>query len=186
MTHMKSVLRSVYYDGLLYIANRIIARVPSHRVRLFFYRHVMGFSIGYDSHIFMDAWFDTKGRGSFVMGNHSVVNQKCRLDNRGRLVIGDNVAISSEVCILTADHDAKRADFAARLGQVTIGDYAFLGTRAMVLAGVSIGKGAIVAAGAIVTRDVPELAIVAGCPAKQIGTRNASFEYVGGYYRRFQ
>jgi acetyltransferase-like isoleucine patch superfamily enzyme len=182
---VRAVLRSVYYDGLLFIANRIISRVPSHHVRLFFYRHVMGFSIGQSSFIFMDAWFDTKGKGSFVMGHHSVINQKCRLDNRGRLVIGDNVSISAEVCILTADHDLNAPDFAGRQRQVSIGDFAFIGTRALVLPGVSIGKGAAVAAGSIVTKDVPEYAIVAGCPAKQIGIRNGSFEYHAGYFRRF-
>ena len=182
---MNSFVRSVYYDGLLYLANRIISRVPSHSVRLFFYRHVMGFSIGQGSFIFMDAWFDTKGEGSFVMGHHSVVNQKCRLDNRGRLVIGNNVAIAADVCILTADHDLNASDFPGRHRQVSIGDHAFIGTRALLLPGVTIGQGAAVAAGSVVTKDVPEFAIVAGCPAKQIGKRNGPFAYEATYYRRF-
>jgi maltose O-acetyltransferase len=182
---MKLALRSIYYDGLLYMANRVIARVPSHSVRLFFYRHVMGFSIGQRSFIFMDAWFDTKGKGSFAMGHHSVVNQKCRLDNRGGLAIGDNVSISAEVCILTADHDVQSPDFAGRLRAVSIGDYAFIGTRALVLPGVKVGRGAVVAAGSIVTKDVPELSIVAGCPAKQIGIRSEPFEYNAEYMRIF-
>ncbi|HYU46029.1 MAG TPA: acyltransferase [Terriglobales bacterium] len=182
---MKSLLRSVYYDGLLFIANRVIARVPSHQVRLFFYRYAMRFSIGRRSFIFMDAWFDTKGKGSFVMGHHSVINQRCRLDNRGGLVIGDNVSISAEVCILTADHDVNSPKFTGRQRKVSIGDYAFIGTRALVLPGVTLGKGAVVAAGSVVTKDVPEYAIVAGSPAKQIGTRSEPFEYDVEYCRMF-
>jgi maltose O-acetyltransferase len=57
---MKHWLRSVYYDGLLFIANRVVSYIPSHFVRLFFYRHVMKFSIGPSSCIFMGVWFDTK------------------------------------------------------------------------------------------------------------------------------
>ncbi len=183
---MKALLRSIAYDGLLFITNRMVARIPCHALRLFFYRHVMKFSIGRHSYIFMDAWFDTKGKGSFVMGSHSVVNQKCRLDNRGTIVIGNNVAVSAGVCILTADHDLHSPSFSTRLRRVTIEDFAFIGTGALLLPGVTVGKGAGVGAGAVVTKDVPEFTIVAGCPAKQIGRRSElSLNYDAGYHRWF-
>lgn len=178
---MKNQLRSAWYGGVLFIANRIVARVPSHSLRLFFYRRVLKFTIGPSSYIFMDAWFDTKGKGSFIMGRNSVINQKCRLDNRGSIVIGNSVSISAEVCILTADHDLQSPEFVGRERAVSIGDYAFIGTRALLLPGVTIGRGAAVAAGAIVTKNVPERAIVAGCPANQIGTRSADFDYAPRY-----
>ncbi len=179
-------LRSIYYDGLLFVANRVIAHIPSHSCRLFYYRHVMKFSIGPCSYIFMDAWFDTKGKNSFVMGHHSVINQKCRLDNRGGIAIGNNVAISAEVCILTADHDVQSREFQGRVRKVTINDYVFIGTRALILPGVTIGEGAVIGAGSVVTADIPEFTIVAGSPAKQIGKRNLQlFEYDAGYYRWF-
>lgn len=108
------------------------------------------------------------------MGNNSVVNQKCRLDTRGSIFIGNNVSISAEVCILTADHDLRSPAFAGRTKPVTIADFAFVGTRALILPGVSVGRGAAIGAGAVVTRDVPECAIVAGCPAKRIGVRDPS------------
>lgn len=171
---MKRMLRSIYYNGLLYVANRLVSRVPIHSLRLFFYRRFMRFSIGTSSYIFMDAWFDSKGQGSFVMGNNSVVNQKCRLDTRGAIFIGNNVSISAEVCILTADHDLHSSTFEGRTKPVSISDFAFVGTRALILPGISIGKGAAIGAGAVVTRDVPECTIVAGCPARQIGFRDPS------------
>jgi maltose O-acetyltransferase len=182
---MKSILRRVYYEGLLYIANRVVARMPCHCFRLFFYRRVFGFSIGRSSSIFMDAWFDTKGKGSFILGDGSVVNQKCRLDNRGGIEIGNSVAVAAEVCILTADHDVRAHDLVTRYGKVTIGDYAFIGTRAMLLPGVRIGRGAAVGAGSVVTKDVPDYTVVAGCPAKPIGTRSEPFEYSTAYTRLF-
>lgn len=182
---MLGALRTIYYDGLMFITNRIVSRVPSHTLRRLYYRHVMHFTMGPASCIFMDAWFDTKGKGSFVMGRNSVVNQRCRLDNRGPIIIGDEVAISAEVCILTADHDLQSPIFRSRERGVTIGDFVFIGTRAMLLPGITIGRGAAVAAGAVVTKDVPERAIVAGCPATQIGTRSPEFNYSTRYPRYF-
>jgi acetyltransferase-like isoleucine patch superfamily enzyme len=171
----RSVLRRFCFDGLLFLCNDVVGHFPSHILRQAFYRAVMGFQIGRRSFIFMGAQFDTKG--NFRLGDHSTINQRCRLDNRGGLEIGSNVSISAEVCILTADHDPKTADFAGRNRPVHIHDYVFVGTRAMILPGVTIGRGAVVAAGAVVTKDVPERSIVAGCPAKQIGNRLGELNY---------
>ena len=131
----------------------------------------------------MGAQFDTKG--DFKLGDNSTINQDCRLDNRGGLEIGNNVSISANVCVLTADHDPQSADFAGRNRQVRIADYVFVGTRAMILPGVTIGRGAVVAAGAVVTKNVAERSIVAGCPAKEIGTRQADLNYEINYGRFF-
>jgi acetyltransferase-like isoleucine patch superfamily enzyme len=180
---MRAIIRRICFDGLLYLTNRIVARFPSHSLRLFFYRRVMGFQIGRRSFIFMDAWFDTKG--GLTMGDHSVVNQKCRLDTRGTVTIGDNVSISSEVCILTADHDPASPYFAGRHRPVRIADFAFIGTRATILPGVTVGKGAVVGAGAVVTKDVSPFKIVAGCPARTIGSRNPDLHYKTDYGRLF-
>ncbi|HVP65336.1 MAG TPA: hypothetical protein VMT82_10585 [candidate division Zixibacteria bacterium] len=70
--------------------------------------------------------------------------------------------------------------------ETNIGDFVFVGTRAMLLPGVTVATGAAIAAGSVVTKDVPDFAIVAGCPAKQIGRRNLqSFGYDAGYCRKF-
>ena len=175
--------RNFFSELTLYFANRVVSQIPCHRLRLWFYRQVMGFEIGPHSYIFMDAWFDCK-RG-FKMGHHSVVNQKCRIDPRGEVVIGNNVSISSEVCILTADHDPQSPQFGGRSDPVRIEDYAFIGTRAMILRGVTVGSGAVVAAGAVVTKDVAASSIVAGCPAVPIGTRPANLDYTIDYGRLF-
>ena len=167
----------------MYICNRIVSHVPSHTVRNAFYRRVMGFQIGEDSYIFSGARFDT--RGQFSVGRGSTINESCRLDNRGGLKIGDNVSISAETCILTADHDPQSASFAGRNREVSIADFAFVGTRALILPGVRIARGAFVAAGAVVTKDVAPLAIVAGVPAKEIGVRNSELDYRVGYCRLF-
>lgn len=176
-------------DILLYVCNRIVAKVPSHTLRLAFYRRVMRFEIGDSSFVFMDAWFDTNhARGTeshFTMGSNSVINQRCRLDNRGGVTIGSNVSISADTIILTGDHDPQSPAFAGRAKPVIIKDRVFIGTRAMVLPGVSIEEGAVVAAGSVVTRDVPAYTIVAGVPAAPIGARNRQLDYTINYGRPF-
>jgi len=177
------LLRRLWFDGLLFLCNHVVGHFPSHAVRRWFYRAVMRFDIGKRAFVFMGAQFDT--RGNFKLGDYSTINQGCRLDNRGGLEIGSNVSISADVCILTADHDPRSASFAGRTRPVRIGDYVFIGTHAIILPGVTIGRGGVVAAGAVVTKDVAECSIVAGSPAKEIGTRPADFAYQVGYYRFF-
>jgi acetyltransferase-like isoleucine patch superfamily enzyme len=163
------------FESQMYLCNRVVSRIPSHGLRLAFYRKAMGFEIDHHSFVFMDAWFYVPG--NFSMGSHCVINEKCRLDNRGGLTIGNTVSISAEVCILTADHDPQSREFAGRMSPVTIGDFTFVGTRAMIMPGVTVAEGAIVAAGSVVTKDVPKYTIVAGVPAKPIGKRTRDLDY---------
>lgn len=171
------------FDGLLYFANHVVAYFPSHAVRKGFYRRVMGITIGPGTFVFMGLWLD--GRHNLTLGKNSAINQNCRLDNRGGIFIGDNVSISAEVCILTADHAPQSTDFAGRDKPVRIENFVFIGTRAMVLPGVTIGEGAVIAAGAVVTRDVAPYAIVGGVPAKVIGERQRNLSYEASYCRLF-
>jgi len=176
-------MRMPKLELLLFVCNRVIAKIPSHTIRLAFYRRVMEFNIAPSSHVFMDAWFDANR--NFHMGPHSVINQKCRLDTRGGIRIGSSVSISAECVILTADHDPQSPTCEARERAVVIEDLAFLGTRAMILPGVTVGRGAVVAAGAVVTRDVPPMTICAGVPARTIGERKADLDYRVDYGRLF-
>lgn len=170
-------------EGFLYLTNHVVNHIPFHFVRLSFYRHCMKFEIAPGSNIFMDAWFDSKK--NFQLGKNSVINQKCRLDNRGCITMGDSVSISAEVCILTAEHDPQSIDFSGGVRPVNIEDYVFIGTRAMILPGVTLGKGSFIAAGAVVTKDVPPFTIVAGVPAKPIGIRRSDLDYSASYPRLF-
>jgi acetyltransferase-like isoleucine patch superfamily enzyme len=177
-------LKEIVSEFRLYIGNEWISRIPSHRFRNFYYRKVMGFDIGKDCSIHMHCSFDCAK--NLVIGTNSVINAKCRLDNRGAIRIGENVSVSQEVIILTADHDVNAADFAGRSLAVSIDDYVWIGTRATILPGVTIGKGALIAAGAMVTKDVLPYAIVAGVPAKLIKMRREDLTYETKYRRLFQ
>jgi maltose O-acetyltransferase len=102
------------------------------------------------------------------------------------LVIGNNVSIAGEVRIFTMQHDVDDPNFAEIEGRVTIDDYAVIGTRVTILPGVHIGKGAVVASGAVVTRDVEPYAVVGGVPAEFIRSRSKDLRYTLSFSRLFQ
>jgi maltose O-acetyltransferase len=141
----------------------------------------MKFKIGKGSAILMHCRFGSaKG---FEIGDNSVINAYCVI--KSGVKIGKNVSISEHVMLLTADHDMNN-NFEGRNNPIFIGDYVWIGTIAMILRGVKINKGAVVAAGAVVTKDVAECAVVAGVPAKVIKKRMESFDYTTHYRRLFQ
>lgn len=170
----------------LYVCNNFISIFPSHIVRLWFYKVVMNFEIGKGSSILMRCDFDCS-RG-FSIGGTSVINEGCRIDTRGGVVIGSNVSISRSVTILTADHDMDDPELLGRTKQVRIEDYAWIGTGATIMPGVVIGRGAVVAAGSLVTKNVEAFNVVAGIPAKIIKIRKSDVEYTykASYRRLFQ
>ena len=153
---------------------RIVGFIPSHHIRRFFYR-ISGVKIGKGSTIHMGACFyDPK---NIVIGQDTIIGENAVLDGRDKLVIGNHVDIASEVMIYNAEHDVQSSDFRAITSPVTIEDYVFIGPRAIILPGVRIKKGAVVGAGAVVTKDVEEFTIVGGVPAKPIKDRIKNLNY---------
>ena len=176
-------LKAYRFDALLYICNYIVAVFPSSRIRHLFYKRLMKIDMANSVHILSGTWLDT--RGNLTIGENTVINQRCRLDNRGGIEIGANVSISPEVHIITADHDVQHPKCIGRVAKVVIEDYVFIGTRATILPGITIGKGAVVAACACVTKDVPPYTVVGGVPAKVFKVRNPNLDYKTSYGRHF-
>ena len=114
---------------------------------------------------------DLRSPYRICIGKHTNINKKCVLDGRGRLEIGDNVDKAQETNIWTEQHDYNDPTYKTICKEVIIEDHVWLASRVTVLPGVHIGRGAVVASGAVVTKDVPPLAIVGGVPAKVIGYR---------------
>lgn len=145
-----------------------VGYIPCHHYRRFFYR-LFGMKIGSGSTIHMRARF--YNTFNVEIGEDSIIGENAVLDGRDKLIIGNHVDIATDVMIYNAEHDVKSSDFHATTSPVVIGDYVFIGPRAIILPGVTIRKGAVVGAGAVVTKDVEEGSIVGGVPAKQIGIR---------------
>lgn len=142
--------------------------VPCHFVRRLFYR-LGGIRIGSGSAIHMGAKFYNPW--NIKIGEDSIVGEGAVLDGRDKLTIGNHVDIASEVMIYNAQHDVRDPNFRAVCAPVAVEDYVFIGPRAIILPGVTIKKGAVVGAGAVVTKDIEENVIVGGVPAKVIGER---------------
>lgn len=170
-------LKLIGIRSLNYVTNHVIAHIPSFTLRHFWYRRVMGIQLGDGAMVHLDCyiWFFGRGgirRGGVRIGQNTHINRSCVLDVRGGLVIGDNVSVSADVTILTiAGLTTSRSVGEAK--PVVIEDNSWIGIRAIVMPGVTIGRGAVVGAGSVVVGNVPPLAIVFGSPARPVGWRPA-------------
>ncbi|HUV46705.1 MAG TPA: acyltransferase [Candidatus Bathyarchaeia archaeon] len=161
-----------------------VGYLPFHSLRNFCYR-LSGIKIGRGSTIHM--WARFYQPRNISIGQDTIIGDHCFLDGRAPLRIGNHVAIASQVLIYNSEHDVNSPDFLPTEEAVNIDDYCFIGARAIILPGVKIAKGAVVAAGAVVTKDVSPLLIVGGVPARQIGERKVKkLDYKLGRARLFQ
>ncbi len=115
--------------------------------------------------------------GRLTVGESSLINRGVYLDNRGGLTIGSQVSIAHDARIYTLGHEIHGGTFADKPNPVRIDDYAVIFAGAMVMPGVHLGTGAVVMAGAVVTKSVPPYRIVGGNPAVDIGPREGEPAY---------
>ena len=173
-----------YLDFMLMCLHCLNDHLPCHNLRNLAFK-LAGGRLGAGSVIHMGArYFQPRG---IEIGQDSIVGYRAFLDGRAALVIGNHVDIASEVMIYNSEHDINSEDFHAIVAAVEIGDYAFIGPRVIIMPGVKVGRGAIVGGGAVVTKDVPEYAVVGGIPAKVLSERtNKNPRYRLGRARLFQ
>ncbi|MFH1998101.1 MAG: acyltransferase [Planctomycetota bacterium] len=124
--------------------------------------------------------------GDFItVGDNVVINRSCYLDGRIGITIGNNISISPEVYIVSMEHDPDSPVFATRGKPVVIEDHVWIGARAMIMPGVTLGEGCVIAAGAVVTKDVNPYRIAGGIPAKELRDRSRKIEYKLEYFPWF-
>jgi acetyltransferase-like isoleucine patch superfamily enzyme len=163
--------------GLKFLLSYCLMRFPSQTIRHHLIRS-WGMKLGAGSLIYMGA--EIRDPHNITIGTKTTIGHNCTLDGRGGLQIGNNVNFSSEVMIWTMQHDPQCSNFGIESSPVVIEDYAWISCRSVILPGVTVGKGSIVAAGAVVKKSVDPHTIVGGVPAKPIGKRNENLEYTLG------
>lgn len=155
-----------YFIGLA-LLNRVHGLLPF-CLRPALYR-VCGFAVDRSATLQGGIRFFHVGRLS--VGAGTLINRGVYLDNRGGLTIGAQVSIAHDVRIYSLGHEVHGGGFEDKPQPVRIDDHAVLFAGAMVMPGVHLGAGAVVMAGAVVTKSVPPQRIVGGNPARDIGPR---------------
>lgn len=136
----------------------------------------LGFRIGHT--VALHSWlYFSEARRNFSIGNNVTINPGCHFDNRMPIHIGDNVNISHDVRIYTLGHDVDDPYCAVTGAPVTIQDDAWVFPNVLIMPGVTIGRGAVVYPGSVVTRNVADWNIVGGNPARFIRMRNTDVRY---------
>lgn len=186
--------------------------IPSHTIRLFLYRYFFRVKIGKQTHLH---WLGRFNQPSGIeIGNNCIIGNDFFLDGRykrswnkqmpvlqkafiyaGELLsgknkrvlhIGNNVSIAGWVRIFTMEHNIDDPHFSEIGEPVVIEDYVVIGSNAVILPGVRVGEGAVIATGAVVTKDVPPYTVVGGVPAREIKKRAGNLQYKLNFGRLFQ
>lgn len=168
---MKSFLFSIYSWGTN-ILWMLLDIMPG------FIRHFVFFLLlnkfGKDSYIDYKCYI--RYMGQIKIGKNTTINRGCKLfashyHKDVYIDIGDNVAIGPETFFFAAGHDYCYLNLPDTAQNITVGKNVWIGGRSIILHGVNIGEGAIIAAGSVVTRDVESYTIIGGVPAKLIKKR---------------
>ena len=169
--HVLDLPRAFFYQ---HIVNDWLPAIPFWNIRRAILRRAR-MKIGTGTFVMKKCYIIEPAR--ITIGAHSHINRACMLDGRGGITIGNSVSVSYNVSIITGSHDKDARDFREIDLPIEIGDYAWIGANATILQNVVIGRGAVVCAGAVVVKDVPDYAVVGGVPAKVIGQRSRELDY---------
>lgn len=168
---MKSFLRKEIEKWRMswaFLRITILQHIPSAHIRKWLLR-LMGARIADNVSIFSSVSIrNVKG---LTIGKGSSIGPRVLLDARRGLEIGDNVTIAYDAILWTLHHDMNSTEFQCIGGKTIIDDYVWICSRSVILPGVHIGKGAVIASGAVVTADVEAYSVMGGVPAKKIGER---------------
>lgn len=175
----KQIIRkmSTYESGINNYAAYLIGQIPFYFVRKLGCKLILGMTIS--KKVVIASRLEVRSGFKISIGENSIIGDSCTLDGRSGLTIGKNVNLSSNVKIWTMQHDLNSPDFSV-LGKskpVVIHDRVWVSSNVIMLPGVEIGEGAVVAAGSVVTKNIEPFSIYAGIPAKKIGERNTNLTY---------
>lgn len=170
-----------------YLPNHMINKIPFYCIRNLYYRKIMGIDLGKGSSIHLKTFIQGANplKKRAIIGKNTSIGRNAYLDLRGGLEIGDSVSISPDVKLITAQHEINDSKFKYITKKIKINNFVWLGTSVIILPGVEIGEGAVVAAGSVVTKNIEPYEVVGGNPAKKIKNRKAELNYEVRYFPLF-
>lgn len=164
-----------------------VSEIPSHHIRNFFYRYA--YLVEMEPKVVIYYGLEIRKPTNLRIGTGSIIGDRAILDARSGIFIGRDVNLSSNVSIWSLQHDYRDPFFKCtpeHFGPVIIKDRVWIGPNVIILPNVEIGEGAVIAGGAVVTKNVPPYTVVGGVPAKVIGKRSNNLEYhFDGRYSHF-
>ncbi len=163
-----------------YLYNNIITWFPSYLLRVFYLRKILKYEIGKNTFIHLGCYFYG---GHVKIGNNSVIGRCCVFN--GDITIGDNTSITAHTFVQCISHDKDSPSFKGCKSPIIIGNRVWIGARAMILPGVTIGDGAILGAQSTLTKDIPPYTVFAGSPAKEVSKRSSNLDYELVYLPKF-
>ena len=183
--HNAGLGKIIFFFGYLYLAfwNHIFNKVPSYVFRHYIAKYLYGLKLGSNSNIHFGVIFLSPWR--IRIGDNCNIQMNCLLDGRGNLKIRNNVDITLGVKIFTEQHDINSANYDSVKKEVIIQDNVVIGSYSLILPGVTINEGAVIAAGSVVPKDIPEYVMAAGNPAVVKSKRNKDLKYKLNFRRPF-
>ena len=173
--HIKPHIKGLLYGLKWYLTTSIIPNIPSQTFRNWGLRKI---GVKMSKNVKFYSGFTVRNPTGLTIEDGVSVGPKVLLDARCGLTIHKNAVIAYDAIIWSLNHDYNDVHFCGKGAPVEIGAYAWVCSRAIILPGISVGEGAIVASGAVVTKNVDPYTIVGGVPAKIIGKREKNdFEY---------
>lgn len=177
---IKRHISAIKNGFIWFFTNSLLSSIPSIVCRYYGLK-LLGMKL--EKNVRLYQGFHIRAPKNISIENGVSVGPGVLLDGRKGLTIGKNVTIAYEAIIWTLNHDYNDIHFCGKGAPVVIKDNAWICSRSIILPGITIGEGAVVASGAVVTKDVPDYTIVGGIPAKIIGQREKKpYEY--GYSRQ--
>lgn len=179
---------SQYHSGIKYWIKQLMAgwvrytilrlgKFPCHCYRNIILKYIYQMNIG--KKVIIYGGFEFRSPWNISIGDGTIIGNECKLDGRNGICIGKNVNLSTGVWIWTEQHDVNDAFFRSNTsgGTVVIGNRAWLSSRTIILPGIEIGEGSILAAGGVLTKNMEAYGIYGGVPAKKIGERTHNLQY---------
>ncbi len=168
LNSLKRHKKGFQYGFVWWMCTRFLPSIPSKHIKNYGLR-MLGLQMNKNVHFY--GRFDIRSPKGIIIEDGVSIGPNVLLDGRKGLTIRKGAVIAYDAIIWTLNHDYNDEHFCAKGAPVEIGAYSWICSRSIVLPGVSIGEGAVVASNAVVTRDIPPYAIVAGIPANIIGYR---------------